>query len=123
MEKSTAIEALAALAHETRLDVFRLLVREGPSGLSAGAISERLGLAPATLSFHLNNLRQAGLVRPRRESRHIFYRAHYEAMGELMGYLMDNCCQGHPDACAFLRAAECTAAEPHLATTTAEIER
>jgi DNA-binding transcriptional ArsR family regulator len=102
MEKLDAIEALGALAHGARLDVFRLLVREGPDGLPAGEIGSRLGLAPATLSFHLNHLRHAGLLRNRRDGRQVFYSARYAAMSELMGFLMANCCQGQPEACAFL---------------------
>lgn len=93
---------LAALAQETRLEVFRLLVQQGPDGLPAGEIGDRLDLAPATLSFHLNTLRHAGLVVQRREGRRVFYRAGYDAISDLMGFLMENCCQGHPRACAFL---------------------
>lgn len=99
-----ALEALGALAHDTRLEVFRLLVRQGSKGLSAGAIGNALGLAPATLSFHLNTLRHAGLVTPRRAGRQVFYSARYEALSALMGFLMENCCEGHPQACAFLDA-------------------
>lgn len=102
MEKSQAIEALAALAHDTRLEVFRLLVRRGPDGVPAGDISSELDLVPATLSFHLNSLRHAGLVFPRRAGRQVFYSARYEAVSELMGFLMENCCEGHSAACAFL---------------------
>ncbi|HKJ94910.1 MAG TPA: metalloregulator ArsR/SmtB family transcription factor [Gammaproteobacteria bacterium] len=102
MEKQDAIALLGALAHESRLDIFRALVQLGPDGLPAGDIAERLGLPPATLSFHLNGLWHAGLVDKRRQSRQIIYSARYAAMGELMGFLMENCCQGHPEACAFL---------------------
>jgi ArsR family transcriptional regulator, arsenate/arsenite/antimonite-responsive transcriptional repressor len=102
MEKTQAIGALAALAHDTRLEVFRLLVRQGPEGMPAGDISSELDLAPATLSFHLNTLRHAGLVVPRRAGRQVFYSARYEAVSELMGFLMENCCEGHSAACAFL---------------------
>ncbi|HYW75837.1 MAG TPA: metalloregulator ArsR/SmtB family transcription factor [Gammaproteobacteria bacterium] len=102
MEKSNIIEALAALAHEVRLDVFRLLVQQGPQGVPAGDIAAKLHLPAATLSFHLNALRHAGLVSNRREGRQIFYTARYQAISELMAYLMENCCQGHPQACAFL---------------------
>lgn len=70
--------------------------------MAAGEIGERLGLAPATLSFHLNTLRHAGLVAPRREGRQVFYSACYDAISELMGFLMENCCQGNSRACAFL---------------------
>ncbi len=103
MERIQAVEALAALAHDTRLEVFRLLVRQAPEGLSAGDISSEIDLAPATLSFHLNTLRHAALVAARREGRQIFYVARFATISELMGFLMDNCCQGRPEACAFLQ--------------------
>jgi DNA-binding transcriptional ArsR family regulator len=99
MEKTDALAALAALAQESRLDVFRLLVRAGAEGLPAGQIGERLGLPSATLSFHLNHLKQAGLVTCRRESRSLIYTAEYPAMNDLLGYLTENCCQGDPAAC------------------------
>jgi ArsR family transcriptional regulator, arsenate/arsenite/antimonite-responsive transcriptional repressor len=99
MEKPGAIAALAALAHETRLDIFRLLVETGPGGLPAGHIGERLGLPSATLSFHLNQLKQAELVTFRRESRSLIYSAVYPVMNELVGYLTENCCQGDPAGC------------------------
>lgn len=102
MDREAAIGALGALAQETRLDVFRLLIRAGRAGMPAGAIAARLELAPATLSFHLAALRHAGLVEARREGRQLFYGARPEALSELMGFLMENCCQGHPEACAFL---------------------
>ena len=100
MEKSDAIAALGALAQETRLDIFRLLVQAGADGLPAGRIGERLGLPSATLSFHLNRLRHAGLVTFRRESRSLIYVAEYAAMNDLLAYLTENCCQGDPTACA-----------------------
>ena len=99
MEKTDAIAALAALAHESRLDVFRLLVQAGLDGLPAGRIAERLGLPSATLSFHLNQLKHAGLVTFRRESRSLIYAAEYAAMNELLGYLTENCCQGDAAGC------------------------
>lgn len=99
MEKLDAIAALAALAQETRLDIFRLLVQTGPDGLPAGQIGERLGLPSATLSFHLNQLKHAGLVSFRREGRSLIYAAEYTAMNALMGYLTENCCQGDASAC------------------------
>jgi len=102
MEKSNAIEALTALAQEARLDVYRLLVRQGPQGMPAGEVADELDIPAATLSFHLTTLRHAGLVRKRREGRQVFYSACYEAISELMGFLMENCCQGNPRACAFL---------------------
>ena len=94
MEKSNAITALAALAQESRLDIFRLLVQAGAEGLPVGRIGDRLGGMPsATLSFHLNQLRQAGLVTFRREGRSLIYAAEYAAMNELMAYLTENCCR------------------------------
>ncbi len=100
MEKSTAIGALAALAHETRLEVFRLLVRAGREGLAAGSIAEALGIPSATLSFHLKELRSAGVIGCRRAGRSLIYSPDFEAMGELLAFLTDNCCEG---------AAECPA--------------
>jgi DNA-binding transcriptional ArsR family regulator len=94
MKKTDAIAALAALAQETRLDIYRLLVQAGPEGLAAGQIGGRLGLAGATLSFHLAQLRHAGLVTQRRESRSLIYAAHYPTMNGLLAYLTENCCRG-----------------------------
>lgn len=96
IDKSDAIAALAALAQDSRLDIFRLLVQAGPVGLPAGRIGERLGLPSATLSFHLSQLRHAGLVMFRRESRSLIYAAEYSTMSKLLGYLTENCCQGDP---------------------------
>jgi DNA-binding transcriptional ArsR family regulator len=111
MKKLTAIGALGALAQETRLDIFRLLVQKGPAGLPAGEIGERLGQPSPTLSFHLNQLRFAGLVASRRASRSIIYTANFKAMNELLAYLTDNCCGGRPELCApaaaSVRAPEC----------------
>jgi ArsR family transcriptional regulator, arsenate/arsenite/antimonite-responsive transcriptional repressor len=92
MEKKSAIAALAALAQETRLDLFRLLVQRGPDGLAAGVIAERLGVPPSSLSFHLQQLVHAGLVTQRRLGRQIIYAAEYGAMNTLMAYLTENCC-------------------------------
>lgn len=94
MEKSSAIAALAALAHESRLDIFRRLVEVGPGGEAAGAIGDRFGLPAATLSFHLSQMRHAGLVTSRREGRSIIYSADFDAMNALIGYLTENCCRG-----------------------------
>jgi DNA-binding transcriptional ArsR family regulator len=94
MEKQVAIAALGALAQSSRLDVFRLLVQTGADGLTPGQISERLGLPAATLSFHLTQLRQAGLINVRREGRSLIYGAEYPAMIALLGYLTENCCNG-----------------------------
>ncbi|MGA9853719.1 MAG: metalloregulator ArsR/SmtB family transcription factor [Gammaproteobacteria bacterium] len=94
METKIARLALAGLAHDTRLAIFRLLVPAGPVGLPAGVLGERLGLAPATLSFHLKGLRHAGLVSQRRAGRTLFYAAQYAAINDLVAYLTENCCQG-----------------------------
>src|SRR6266436_2175447 len=100
MKKSTAVAALGALAQETRLEVFRLLVQKGPDGLAAGEIGDRLGLPSPTLSFHLNQLRFAGLVTSRRKSRSIIYTANFKTMNELLAYLTEDCCGGRPELCA-----------------------
>jgi DNA-binding transcriptional ArsR family regulator len=99
MKTSGIIRALGALAHEHRLAIFRLLVERGPEGLPAGAIAERMGLVPSSLTFHLQNLHKAGLVTQRRESRHLFYSADFIAMQELVGYLTDNCCAESGESC------------------------
>lgn len=94
METLNAAELLAALGHESRLAIFRLLVQIGPEGMVASAIGEHLGLAPATLSFHLAHLSRVGLIQGRRKSRFINYSAAYETMDELLAFLTSNCCQG-----------------------------
>lgn len=96
----SAIEALGALAQETRLAIFRTLVQKGLGGMPAGAIGDRLRLPAPTLSFHLNQLRHAGLVVSRRESRSIIYTANYPTMNALLAYLTENCCGGQPELCA-----------------------
>jgi ArsR family transcriptional regulator, arsenate/arsenite/antimonite-responsive transcriptional repressor len=100
MEKQDALAALGALAQESRLDIFRLLVQAGEDGMAAGKIGERLGLPSATLAFHLKELKHAGLVTFTRESRSLIYMAVYPTMNALLGYLTENCCQGDPAACA-----------------------
>jgi DNA-binding transcriptional ArsR family regulator len=107
MEKSAVIEALGALAQETRLDIFRLLVQKGPEGLAAGEMGTQLRLPSPTMSFHLNQLRFAGLVTSRRESRSIIYTANFEAMTALLGYLTENCCGGRPELCDLPSATGC----------------
>lgn len=92
MDQKRAIAALGALAQETRLDLFRLLVARGPDGLPAGLIAGRLGVNPSSLSFHLSQLVQAGLITQRRSSRQIIYSAEYGAMNALLAYLTENCC-------------------------------
>jgi DNA-binding transcriptional ArsR family regulator len=100
MEKINAIAALAALAQDNRLDVFRLLVRAGRKGMPAGAVATKLHLAPNTLSFHFDRLRQAGLISVKREGRSLIYAARYETMDHLLAYLTENCCAGVADCCA-----------------------
>jgi ArsR family transcriptional regulator, arsenate/arsenite/antimonite-responsive transcriptional repressor len=100
MEESQAVGTLSALAHPTRLAVFRFLLRVAPEGRAAGVVSKALRMAPATLSFHLAELRRAGLIVARRESRSIIYAASDATMRDLLGYLMDDCCQGRPEICA-----------------------
>ncbi|HEY2609788.1 MAG TPA: metalloregulator ArsR/SmtB family transcription factor [Reyranella sp.] len=94
MESSSAVAALSALAQENRLDVFRLLVQTGPDGMAAGDVAERLEIPPATLSFHLAQLRQAGLLSMRRDGRSLIYSANYDGMNALMAFLTENCCRG-----------------------------
>ena len=102
MESLSAIEALSALAHETRLAVFRLLIRQGPDGLPAGSIAERLDVQPSTLSSHLGILTRAGLLRARRQQRQIIYKADIEGTRSLLQFLTEDCCNGHPEICAGL---------------------
>jgi DNA-binding transcriptional ArsR family regulator len=99
MKTSQIVKALGALAHEHRLAIFRLLVERGPEGLPAGAIADRVGLVPSSLTFHLQNLQKAGLITQRRESRHLFYSADFAAMNELVGYLTENCCAASSGEC------------------------
>ena len=94
MRAISAVEALSALAQEHRLALFRLLVEAGEGGLSAGAIAEALGVPNSSLSFHLAQLRNAGLILQERQHRSLIYRANYPAMNALVGYLMENCCAG-----------------------------
>ena len=109
MEKIDAVAALIALAHATRLDIFRLLIQAGPQGLAAGQIGGRLALPPATLSFHLNQLKHADLVSFRREGRSLIYVAAYPVMNDLLGYLTENCCKGEAASCGYvsLQPANC----------------
>jgi ArsR family transcriptional regulator len=94
MEKAQAVAALAALAQDNRLDVFRLLVRAGPDGVSAGQVAAALGLAPNTLTFHFDRLRHANLVTVRRAGRSMIYAARFDSMNALLAYLTENCCAG-----------------------------
>jgi DNA-binding transcriptional ArsR family regulator len=110
MESVVAIKRLSALAQDSRLRVFRLLVRAGPDGVAAGEIARGLGVTPNTLSAQLNVLSNAGLVTSRRDGRSIIYVADYEAMGDLLVYLTEDCCQGRPEVCAPLARATARAA-------------
>lgn len=96
MDSATAVAALAALAHEYRLQAFRLLVQAGPAGLTPGSLATEIGISPASMSFHVKDLFRAGLIRQRHEGRQIFYSVRFEAMNDLIGYLMENCCGGNP---------------------------
>jgi ArsR family transcriptional regulator, arsenate/arsenite/antimonite-responsive transcriptional repressor len=97
MKKTHAVTALSALAQDSRLDIFRLLVQAGPDGMAAGRVAEALDLAPNTLTFHFDRLRNAGLVKARRDGRSILYAARFEAMNGLVDFLTENCCKGVPD--------------------------
>lgn len=99
MEIKTAVIALAALAQETRLSIYRVLVEAGAEGLAAGRIGEMLEVPPATLSFHLKELSRARLVSARQEGRYIYYAADFPHMAALMSYLTQNCCRGMPQEC------------------------
>ena len=94
MDANSVIKALAALAQEHRLAVYRLLVQAGPEGLSAGILADRIGVAPSSMSFHLAQLANAGLLMQRRQSRSIIYSADFDVMNSVMGYLTENCCGG-----------------------------
>jgi ArsR family transcriptional regulator len=96
MQTSNVIAALAALAQETRLAVFRLLVQAGPAGMSPGKISESLGIPGSSLSFHLKELAHAQLAIPRQDGRFIHYAANFDTMNGLLGFLTENCCGGNP---------------------------
>lgn len=99
MKTRDAVRALSALAQESRLAVFKLLVRRGSLGIAAGELSEKLGLPPATMSFHLKELSHAGLINSRRESRSIIYSADYARMKELIDFLLENCCADNGGSC------------------------
>jgi len=105
MESTDVVKALGALAQAHRLQVFRALVVAGQGGLTPGALAESLGLPAATLSFHLKELLQAGLLSQEREGRHLIYRAEFDRMNALLAYLSDNCCQGQ--ACGLAPASSC----------------
>ena len=100
MEKAQAVTALAALAQDNRLDVFRLLVQAGPEGLPAGQVALKLGLPPNTLTFHFDRLRMADLVTVRREGRSMIYAARFDTMNAVLAFLTENCCAGVGQGCA-----------------------
>ena len=112
MEMKAATEALGALAQESRLAIYRLLVEAGRDGLSAGTIAVRMGILAPTLSFHLSLLARAGLVTQQREGRFIYYAADFDAMNGLVGFLTDHCCGGRPELCA--APADIAKARPHI---------
>ena len=99
MDTRTAIAALGALAQESRLAIFRLLVEAGPTGLAVGEIGASLHISPATLSFHLKELSHVGLIASRQDGRYIYYSANYQQMNKLLGYLTDNCCAADGTDC------------------------
>jgi DNA-binding transcriptional ArsR family regulator len=99
MKTAAVIDALAALAHEYRLAIYRLLVEQGPRGLPAGVVGERVGLQPSSLTFHLQSLQRAGLITRQRNSRQLIYSADFDVMNGLVGYLTDNCCAEQAGAC------------------------
>lgn len=98
MDSNLVVRALGALAHESRLAIFRALVVAGPEGMAAGDIAQQLGLAPSSLSFHLKDLSHAELVKPRQEGRFVIYTANFDAMNGLIAFLTENCCAGAPCA-------------------------
>jgi ArsR family transcriptional regulator len=100
MKTTRVIDALGALAHEHRLAIYRLLVQRGPEGLPAGAIGERVGLVPSSLTFHLQNLQRAGLITQERVSRQLIYSADFDVMNGLVGYLTENCCNASGQNCS-----------------------
>jgi ArsR family transcriptional regulator len=100
MKNLRTVAALSALAQEHRLAVFRLLVQAGPEGMPAGQVADALDLAPNTLTFHFDRLRDAGLVTVRRDGRSMIYAAQFETMNALLGFLTENCCQGAVEKCA-----------------------
>ena len=115
MNESEALAAFTALSQDTRLQVVRILVQAGRDGMAAGAIGEAVGGASTSrLSFHLTHLEHAGLIQSRRDGRFIIYSAVYSALAGLVGFLLKDCCQGHPEICAPAIAALTCACDPHL---------
>ena len=115
MEINDAVTSLAALAQQSRLAIYRLLVQAGPAGMAVGGIGENLGIPAATLSFHLKELTRAELITARQDGRFIYYSANFPQMAALLGYLTDNCCRGMPQECLGVMEtalAECCAPKP-----------
>ena len=115
MEIKDAVTSLAALAQESRLAIYRLLVQAGPAGMAVGSIGENLGIPAATLSFHLKELTRAELITARQDGRFIYYSVNFPQMAALLGYLTDNCCRGMPQECLGVMEtalAECCAPKP-----------
>jgi|SRR3954471_4983346 ArsR family transcriptional regulator len=110
MDRRQALSSFAALSQDTRLSIVRLLVKAGPDGVSAGDVADEVGVSASNLSFHLKELQHAGLVEARREARSIIYSANYPALRDLVGFLMKDCCAGHPEICTpDLKEAACCA--------------
>ncbi len=106
MEGDEAITVFAALAQSTRLDLFRMLIRAGEDGKTAGAAAAELGVSPSALSFHLKELSNAGVIARQRDGRSIVYRVETSTVSELITFLTDDCCQGRPELCGFLPQAD-----------------
>jgi DNA-binding transcriptional ArsR family regulator len=107
MHEGQALACFAALSQETRLRIVRLLVRAGPAGIAAGAVSEAIGVSASNVSFHLKELERAGLVSGRRQGRSIVYSADFDALSGLVQFLMEDCCAGRPEICAPVAALPC----------------
>jgi DNA-binding transcriptional ArsR family regulator len=107
MNEKQALYAFMALSQETRLAVVRALVKQGPEGMPAGAIADAVGVSPSNLSFHLSHLERAGLIESKREARSIIYSASLETFAQLIRFLTEDCCQGHPEICAPLTNLAC----------------
>ncbi|MGF6770189.1 ArsR family transcriptional regulator [Paraburkholderia sp. GAS199] len=110
MDSNLVVRALGALAHESRLAVFRLLVVAGPDGMAAGEIAQQVGLSPSSLSFHLKDLTHADLVKPRQDGRFVYYAANFDAMTGLIGFLTENCCAG--ETCVASDLSDCCGKTP-----------
>jgi len=103
MKHEQAVRGFSSLGHEVRLGIFQCLVEAGPEGMAAGRIAERLGISPSSLTFHIAHLERAGLVHSQREGRSIIYVADFGSMGDLVDFLTNQCCGGHPEVCRALR--------------------